>query len=81
MRFGLLVAFIVAQAVKISAQDTSCFDHVGNSCNTSGDRLCCTTNGFVFCNEDSVFVYIDCPNGESCHTDFSTGEHLCLLQK
>jgi hypothetical protein len=78
---GISLLFISTIA---RTEQTQCIDNVGGSCSEFTDgkeienRLCCTTNGFVFCHI-GVYQYADCPRGGECHTNFTDPDlpHLC----
>lgn len=87
----MLVSIIVRIAVLLpliaSADDYSCYDHLGQSC-TPGERpdlvfnnrLCCTDVGYIYCDSvNNTYQYQDCPMQHECRSDFSYNppHHLC----
>lgn len=89
MRHNILItlslAYFSASALANNPCKTTdkpqCIDNVGDNCGPAGwnpgQIICCTTNGYVYCNDTDYMQYADCPNNGPCRTDFKTCTQQC----
>jgi hypothetical protein len=74
-------ALVVASNPCTTTDKPVCSDNIGDNCTPGGwnpgQIICCTVNGYVYCDDTNTMQYAACPNNGFCRTDFKTCTQQC----